>query len=154
MAAVETTTVSGVAETLATVTLDEQIEDLLRHNKSVTVTRSHAPVGPDPEGLKWLPEESRKRLEDDGIDLSKGYPVAPSSEDIPVYVDQAYNFRNEPLPFTDRAKFADPEKKALFGTAKEVRDITKKILRLLGSNLPTSLINRRTSLLCWLQREV
>lgn len=77
--------------------------------------------------LENLPESTRIRFEKYGIDLSQGYPERPPTEKIPIYVDDAKAIRSEPVPFVDRGKFADPEKKALFGAAKEVKHLTKHI---------------------------
>ncbi|TID28151.1 hypothetical protein CANINC_002688 [Pichia inconspicua] len=112
--------------------IDEQIENLVRQHNELNITRSSDfktsyVNGADSEGLKLLPESSRKRLEEDGVDLSKGYPEIPPRSDIPVFVDQAHAIRNEELPFIERGKNADPEKKALFGAAKEVIHLTKRV---------------------------
>ncbi|SGZ48883.1 CIC11C00000003918 [Sungouiella intermedia] len=77
--------------------------------------------------LERLPAPARKRLEKYNIDLSKGYPKVPESKDIPKFVDEAFEIRNEEFPYIERGKNADPEKKALFGAAKEVRNLTKHI---------------------------
>lgn len=77
--------------------------------------------------LDRLPEPARKRFEKYGIDLSNGYPIAPKFEDIPKFVDEAFEIRNKEFPYIERAKNADPEKKALFGAAKEVINLTKHI---------------------------
>jgi alpha-ketoglutarate-dependent taurine dioxygenase len=77
--------------------------------------------------LEKLPKSSRDRLERHGIDLSKGYPIVPKYEDIPKFVDEAFEIRNKEYPYVERGKNADPEKKALFGAAKEVIHLTKHI---------------------------
>ncbi|ODV93712.1 hypothetical protein PACTADRAFT_86783 [Pachysolen tannophilus NRRL Y-2460] len=74
-----------------------------------------------------LPDTTRARFEKYGIDLSKGYPYIPSAENIPVYVDEVEAIRSQEVPFTDRGKNADPQKKSLFSAAKEVKDLTKHI---------------------------
>ncbi|ODV98529.1 hypothetical protein PACTADRAFT_64612 [Pachysolen tannophilus NRRL Y-2460] len=107
---------------------EEQIEQIIRNTESVSIgTKSSAVAGPDPEGTKNLPETTRKRFEKYGVDISKGYPTRPDKNSIPVYVDEAFAIRNEDYNFVDRGKFADPEKKALFGAAKEVKHLTKHI---------------------------
>lgn len=77
--------------------------------------------------LEKLPKSSRDRLERYGIDLSKGYPIVPKYEDIPKFVDEAFEIRNKEYPYIERGKNADPEKKALFGAAKEVINLTKHV---------------------------
>lgn len=77
--------------------------------------------------IEELPGSTRARYEKHGIDLSRGYPQRPDTEDIPVFLDEAEKIRSVPHDFVDRGKFADPEKKALFGAAKEVRHLTKHI---------------------------
>lgn len=74
-----------------------------------------------------LPSTTRARLEKAGIDLSSGYPERPPTEDIRIFLDQAEAIRSTETPYIERGKNADPEKKALFGAAKEVRDLTKHI---------------------------
>src|ERR1700761_1235502 len=68
-----------------------------------------------------LPPNSRARLEKAGIDLSSGYPYRPAR---PLYLDDVYNIRNYDRPHMDPGSRADPEKKALFGAAKEVIHLT------------------------------
>lgn len=107
---------------------EEQVEQIVRRSKNLTIgTNPKAVTGPDPEGLKILPPATKLRLENAGIDLSKGYPARPDLSQIPIYVDDAYKIRNEDYPFVDRGKFADPEKKALLSAAKEVRHLTKHL---------------------------
>lgn len=77
--------------------------------------------------IEALPEATRARLEKHGIDLSKGYPEKPQSEQIPLYVDDAYKVRDTPQHYIPRGKNADPEKKALFSKVKEVKHLTKYI---------------------------
>ncbi|EAZ63446.1 taurine catabolism dioxygenase [Scheffersomyces stipitis CBS 6054] len=88
---------------------------------------NNAKTGPQLEWLAKLPEPARKRFEKAGIDLSNGYPVIPKSEDIPKFVDEAFEIRNKDYPYIERGANADPEKKALFGAAKEVRHLTKHL---------------------------
>ncbi|GMF98769.1 unnamed protein product [[Candida] boidinii] len=40
-------------------------------------------TGPDPEGLKILPEAAKKRFEEFGVDVSAGYPERPEIKEIP-----------------------------------------------------------------------
>lgn len=74
-----------------------------------------------------LPTATKNRYARHNVDISGGYPFVPASEDIPKFVAEAYEIRNEDYPFVERGKNADPEKKALFGAASEVRDLTKHI---------------------------
>ncbi|VEU23046.1 DEKNAAC104286 [Brettanomyces naardenensis] len=111
--------------------LDAQIEHLIRTDQHLNITRAtkvpQLHTGPDPEGLKILPEHTRKRLVEGGVDISKGYPEIPDRSKIPVFVDQAYAIRNEDYPYIERGANADPEKKSLFAAAKEIKDVTKHI---------------------------
>ena len=112
--------------------IDEQIEKLIRAHKELSITRTkNASIkvvnGADKEGLEILPEASRRRLIEGGIDLSKGYPEVPDRSQIPIFVDEAHAIRDYDVPFTDRGSKADPEKKALFGAATDVIDLTDKI---------------------------
>lgn len=77
--------------------------------------------------ITGLPQTTRDRLERAGIDLSNGYPERPPTEDIPIFLDDAVSIRNEELPYVERAKNADPEKKELLSAAKEVKHLTKHI---------------------------
>lgn len=74
-----------------------------------------------------IPAPTRKRLDKYGIDLSKGYPKIPEKDKIPIFVDEACAIRNKEYPYVERGKYADPEKKTLFGAAKEVNDLTAHI---------------------------
>lgn len=115
---------SAAVETVLDAQLEQSIRDLMvgtRFNAEVAVT------GPDPVGLSLLPEPARKRFEEAGVDISKGYPARPISLEIPIFLDEAYAVREKDYPFIERAKNADPEKKALFGAAKEVIHLTKHI---------------------------
>ena len=111
--------------------IDKEIEHLIRTDTDLNITRAiQAPAlstGQDLEGLKLLPKSTRKRLQDDNIDLSKGYPEVPSRSEIPVYLDQAFAIRNHELPYIERGKGADPEAKSLLETASGIHDLTKHI---------------------------
>ncbi|AWU76235.1 hypothetical protein CAS74_000184 [Pichia kudriavzevii] len=112
--------------------IDQQIENLIRAHNDLKITNNgnlklRINPGPDPEGLKILSKSTRERLEADNIDLSVGYPETPPRAEIPVYLDQAYAIRAEDAPYIERAKNADPEKKALLGAAKEVIHLTKNV---------------------------
>ncbi|CCH43853.1 putative dioxygenase [Wickerhamomyces ciferrii] len=74
-----------------------------------------------------LPQNARDRFERHGVDLSKGYPEKPPSEQIPLYVDDAQKIRDKPVDYIPRGKNADPEKKALFSKVKQVKHLTKHI---------------------------
>ncbi|GME68632.1 unnamed protein product [Ambrosiozyma monospora] len=54
--------------------LDKRIEQLIRHTGTLKVGQGDKEAvkpGPDPEGLEILPESSKKRMIDAGIDISK-----------------------------------------------------------------------------------
>lgn len=72
-----------------------------------------------------LPEATKKRFQKHGIDVSEGYPHIPSH--IPTFIDEAFAVRNEEVPYIERGREADPEKRALFAAAKEVKHLTKHI---------------------------
>ncbi|ODV95467.1 hypothetical protein PACTADRAFT_75944 [Pachysolen tannophilus NRRL Y-2460] len=74
-----------------------------------------------------LPAAAKKRMEKYGIDISRGYPEIPNDSDIPIYVQDATKIRDSEVPFVDRGKFADPEKKALFSAVKEVKHLSKHL---------------------------
>ena len=108
----------------------DELEESIRKIQALSTTRipTSSSKGGFSEGwIEGLPESARKRFEKYGIDLSKGYPEKPPTEDIPIFVEDATAFRNEEVEYIERAKNADPEKKALFGAAKEVRHLTKHI---------------------------
>ncbi|GME77940.1 unnamed protein product [Ambrosiozyma monospora] len=123
-AAVSTQTLKLKAE----VPLDKEIESIIKSGKAKRASNYQKAVyGPDPEGLKILPEGARLRLFESGVDISKGYPAKPNAEVIPVYLDEAYAIRNEEYPYVERGKNADPEKKALFSAATAVIPLTKHV---------------------------
>ncbi len=84
-------------------------------------------AGSNSSWIEKLPAPTRARFERHNVDLSKGYPIGKQASDIPIYLDEALKIRSEPFEIVDRGTFADPEKKALFGAAKEVNDLTKHI---------------------------
>lgn len=71
-----------------------------------------------------LPPNALARLTAAGIDLSKGYPRAPSKN---LYLDEAYAIRNTDRPYTDPGTRADKSKSTLFSAAKEVFNLTPHI---------------------------
>lgn len=112
--------------------VDQVIENLIRNTEGLSITKvfdveAKLVTGLDPEGLKILPKHSKQRMVDGGIDISQGYPEIPNRDEIPVYVDQAQAIRDETVPYIERGKGADPEKKALFSAATEVFNLTDKI---------------------------
>ncbi|GAA6041483.1 hypothetical protein JCM8097_001898 [Rhodosporidiobolus ruineniae] len=70
-----------------------------------------------------LPPRSRERLEKAGVDIND-YPHWPQK---PSDVKLAAAVRAAPRKHVDPGTRADPEKKALFGAAKEVIDLTKHV---------------------------
>lgn len=109
--------------------LEEAVLNIARLNTSSKKRdfRSSYKGGFADSWVEQLPSTTRTRLEKAGIDLSQGYPERPPTEDIPIFLDQAEAIRNSETLYIERGKDADPEKKALFGAAKEVRDLTKHI---------------------------
>lgn len=77
--------------------------------------------------IEKLPETTRKRFDKAGIDLSKGYPQRPDSDEIPLFIDEAKAIRDKELPYIERGKNADPEKRSLFSHATQVIDLSKHI---------------------------
>lgn len=71
-----------------------------------------------------LPKQTRARLESAKIDLSQGYPYRPL---VPLYLQDVYKLRDTPREYVDAGTQADPEKKALFGAAKQVINLTSHI---------------------------
>ncbi|EDK44624.1 hypothetical protein LELG_02803 [Lodderomyces elongisporus NRRL YB-4239] len=110
--------------------LDEQeVQNLIQKLASIGPVGSaqhntKGRTGYDTEWVNKIPETTRQRYEKYGIDVSKGYPYIPTIDKIPKFVDEAFAIRNEEYPFIERGKNADPEKKALFGAAKDVINLT------------------------------
>lgn len=77
-----------------------------------------------PKDVLALPPNSRKRLEDAGINLSEGYPYRPLK---PLYLDDVYKIRSEDREYVERGAKADKQKKALLSAATEVIDLTTHI---------------------------
>lgn len=108
--------------------IDKHIKELIINNeKSSILKQGSTASGADPKGLEILPEPAKQRFRDAGVDISQGYPSRPQKDKIPIYVDEAFEIRNRDYPYIERGKNADPEKKALFGAAKEVRNLTNHI---------------------------
>jgi len=70
------------------------------------------------------PAPACARLEKAGIDYKAGYPFFPEP---PLYKQEVAAIRDEARDYVDPGTRADPEKKALFGAAKEVRDLNRHI---------------------------
>lgn len=98
-------------------------ESILDYAKKTTIRSTSV----DPDFTSKLPASTRRRFDKYGIDLSEGYPKIPDRKEIPTFLDEAYAIRNKEVPYEDRGKFADPEKKALFGAATEVINLTKSV---------------------------
>jgi hypothetical protein len=62
-----------------------------------------------------------------GIDLSNGYPYLPAAPEFKQDVSQIRTELRGGRAYIDPGTRADKEKKALFGAAKEVRDLTTHI---------------------------
>ncbi|KAL1410517.1 hypothetical protein Q8F55_004530 [Vanrija albida] len=78
-------------------------------------------------GLILPPDNTLRRYARAGIDLSKGYPFFPPK---PEFVQDVTKIREEARgdrTYVDPGTRADKEKKALFGAAKEVNDLTTHI---------------------------
>ncbi|WVF67006.1 hypothetical protein IAT40_001749 [Kwoniella sp. CBS 6097] len=67
------------------------------------------------------PDNTLRRYQKAGIDLSDGYPYFPPK---PEFVQDVTKIRIDLREYVDPGTRADPEKKALFGAAKEVRNLT------------------------------
>lgn len=70
------------------------------------------------------PDNTLRRYQKAGIDLSNGYPYFPPKPD---YVQDVHKIRTDLREYVDPGTRADPEKKALFGAAKEVKNLTTHI---------------------------
>ncbi|ODV79247.1 taurine catabolism dioxygenase [Suhomyces tanzawaensis NRRL Y-17324] len=84
-------------------------------------------IAPHKSAEDRLPPSTKARYARHNIELPDGYPVIPAADTIPKFADEAYKIRDADYAYIERAKNADPEKKALFGAAKEVKDLTKHI---------------------------
>lgn len=71
-----------------------------------------------------LPKAARARLEQANVDLSNGYPYRPAK---PLYLQDAFNVRNEPWEHIDAGARADKSKKSLLEAASSVTDLTAHI---------------------------
>ncbi|OCF43456.1 hypothetical protein I317_02756 [Kwoniella heveanensis CBS 569] len=67
------------------------------------------------------PDNTLRRYQKAGIDLSNGYPYFPPKPD---FVQDVTKIRTDLRDYVDPGTRADPEKKALFGAAKEVKNLT------------------------------
>ena len=76
--------------------------------------------------IKLPPDNTLRRYARAGIDLSAGYPYFPPK---PATLQDVYEIRKEQTlrEYVDPGTRADPEKKSLFGAAKEVRQLTTHI---------------------------
>ncbi|GME80758.1 unnamed protein product [Ambrosiozyma monospora] len=130
MSQTETTATLKLKDDSQEPSLDQTVERIIRSQKNLLIGSSKSDrvaLGPDPEGFKILPKNTRKRFEEGGVDISKGYPYRPEQDKIPIYLDEALAIRNDDYPYIERGKNADPEKKALLDAATEVIDLTKHI---------------------------
>ncbi|WVQ82940.1 hypothetical protein IAT38_005076 [Cryptococcus sp. DSM 104549] len=67
------------------------------------------------------PDNTLRRYLKAGIDLSNGYPYFPPK---PEFVQEVEGIRKDLREYVDPGTRADPEKKALFGAAKEVKNLS------------------------------
>lgn len=95
--------------------------NVIRLTKSLQINERDRPI----DALAYLPKPSRERFERHGVNLSKGYPEFPANP--PIYLDDGLKIRSEPWTHVERGAGADPKKAALFGAAKEVRNLTRYI---------------------------
>ena len=89
------------------------------------------------------PENTLKRYLKAGIDLSGGYPYYPPK---PKFVQDVEAIRTNLREYVDPGTRADPEKKALFGAAKEVRNLTINIGVRRSMRGPVELLIRQTEI--------
>lgn len=71
-----------------------------------------------------LPNESRKRLEKAGINLSNGYPYRPAK---PLYLQNIQKIRDYHREYIEPGAKTDPSKSSLFSAAEKVIDLTTHI---------------------------
>jgi alpha-ketoglutarate-dependent taurine dioxygenase len=79
------------------------------------------------DGLVLPPDNTLRRYQKAGIDLSQGYPYFPPKPEFVQDVSKVREDVRDGKPYVDPATRADPEKKALFGAAKEVKNLTTHI---------------------------
>ncbi|EDK44623.1 hypothetical protein PVL30_003646 [Lodderomyces elongisporus] len=108
---------------------EDEVNELIQKLASIkpigwAQAKTVASTGYDTEWVNKLPATAKERYTKHGVDISKGYPYIPTIDKIPKFVDEAFAIRNEEYPFIERGKNADPEKKALFGAAKDVINLT------------------------------
>ena len=118
------------------------------------------------EKLTLPPDNTLKRYQKAGIDLSNGYPYFPPK---PEFVQEVQKIRTDLREYVDPGTRADPEKKALFEAAEKVTNLTTNIGVSSSLNLgtgahgrirpkssvfssKTSRINRRMNWLCLWRR--
>jgi hypothetical protein len=70
------------------------------------------------------PDNTLRRYQKAGIDLSSGYPYFPPK---PEFVQDVNNIRTDLREYVDPGTRADPEKKALFGAAEKVVNLTTNL---------------------------
>ena len=76
------------------------------------------------DALVLPPDNTLRRYLKAGIDLSGGYPYFPPK---PEFVQDVAKIRTDLREYVDPGTRADKDKKALFGAAKEVRNLTTHI---------------------------
>lgn len=89
-----------------------------------TLKASLAQIDRSKIDLTLPPENTLRRYQKAGIDLSKGYPYFPPK---PKYVQEVEKIRTDLREYVDPGTRADPEKKALFGAASKVTYLTSNI---------------------------
>lgn len=88
---------------------------------------AEAPSSGNKASITLPPDNTLRRYQKAGIDLSEGYPYFPAA---PEFVQDVGQIRSEirgGKDYVDPGTRADKEKKALFGAAKEVRNLTTHI---------------------------
>ena len=98
------------------------------------------------DNIQLPPDNTLRRYQKAGIDLSNGYPYFPPKPD---YVQDVKKIRAERKEYVDPASRADPEKKALFAAAKTVKNLTTHLgVRLLPCACEPQAYDRPKSPVC------
>jgi hypothetical protein len=106
-----------------TLTIDDQSpHPVLKPTSEPTAIIAHSKADAViPGEVRLPPARTLERYRKAGIDISEGYPYFPPNK--PQFAQDVEQIRTTRNAYIDPATRADPEKKALFGAAKEVRNL-------------------------------
>jgi hypothetical protein len=109
---------------MAPIAIGTETQDIQSRNDDIAALKERLQSLKVEKDITLPPDNTLRRYQKAGIDLSNGYPYFPPKPD---FVQDVHKIRTDLREYVDPGTRADPEKKALFGAAKEVKNLTTHI---------------------------